>query len=102
MFTRAKLLLCCSLPGTPRRHGGSGFRKAGQALSEQQLLELGEPAIRYLTEIMHRRPRQWFQDVDRLHPILHRRGPGRLAPGNGRRSEESVFQHCCSVCHILQ
>jgi len=38
-------------------------------------LELGEPAIRYLTEVVHRRPRDWFQDVDRLHQILQSHGP---------------------------
>ena len=36
----------------------------------QQLLALGEPAIRYLTELVHRRPRGWWVDVDRLHNIL--------------------------------
>src|SRR5438105_10441736 len=43
--------------GTPRRHGGGGIGKRGKRyLKRQQLLELGEPAIRYLTEIVHRRP----------------------------------------------
>jgi hypothetical protein len=40
----------------------------------QQLLELGEPALLYLTEIVHRRPRDWFHDVDRLHQILQSHG----------------------------
>jgi hypothetical protein len=51
------------------------------------LLELGEPAIRYLTEIVHRRPRQWFQDVDRLHAILQSHGPEVL-----RRALEAGLQ----------
>jgi hypothetical protein len=37
-------------------------------------LERGEPAFLYLTEIVHRRPRQWYYDVDRLHDILQRHG----------------------------
>ena len=42
--------------------------KRGQRyLKRQQLLELGEPAFRYLTEIVHRRPREWVGEVDRLH-----------------------------------
>lgn len=41
-------------------------------LKRQKLLELGEPALLYLTEIVHRRPRQWFYDVDRLHDVLQR------------------------------
>jgi hypothetical protein len=34
-------------------------KRGKRYLKRQQLLELGEPAIRYLTEIVHRRPRQW-------------------------------------------
>jgi hypothetical protein len=41
-------------------------KRGRRYLKRQQLLELGEPAIRYLTEIVHRRPRQWYEDVDRL------------------------------------
>jgi hypothetical protein len=52
----------------------SGKRRK-RYLKRQQLLELGEPAIRYLTEVVHRRPREWFQDVDRLHQILQSHGP---------------------------
>lgn len=62
--------------------------KRGQRyLKRQQLLELGEPAIRYLTEIVHRRPRQWFQDVDRLHAVLQSHGPEVL-----RRAMEAGLQ----------
>jgi transposase len=50
-------------------------KRGKRYLKRQQLLELGEPAIRYLTEIVHRRPRQWFEDVDRLHQILQHHGP---------------------------
>ena len=41
-------------------------KRGKRYLKRQQLLELGEPAFLYLTEIVHRRPRQWFYDVDRL------------------------------------
>ncbi len=50
-------------------------KRGKRYLKRQQLLELGEPAIRYLNEIVHRRPRQWFEDVDRLHRILQNHGP---------------------------
>jgi hypothetical protein len=43
-------------------------------LKRQHLLELGEAALTYLTEIVHRRPRSWYDDVDRLHELLERRG----------------------------
>ena len=49
-------------------------KRGKRYLKRQQLLELGEPAVRYLTEIVHRRPRDWFEDVDRLHRILQSQG----------------------------
>ena len=42
-------------------------KRGKRYLKRQQLLELGEPALRYVTEIVHRRPGDWFHDVDRLH-----------------------------------
>jgi len=62
-------------------------KRGRRYLKRQQLLELGEPAIRYLTEIVHRRPGQWFQDVDRLHAILQSHGPEVL-----RRAMEAGLQ----------
>src|ERR1700751_928939 len=50
-------------------------KRGKRYLKRQQLLELGEPAIRYLTELVHRRPRSWWVDVDRLHNLLQRHGP---------------------------
>jgi hypothetical protein len=60
------------------------------------LLELGEPAIRYLTEIVHRRPRQWFEDVDRLHQILQRHGPEVLR----RAMEEGLKQQIFGAVYV--
>jgi len=60
-------------------------------LKRQQLLELGEPAIRYLTEIVHRRPRQWFEDVDRLHQILQSHGPDVLRRAKERGLKQQIF-----------
>ncbi len=50
-------------------------KRGKRYLKRQQLLELGEPAIRYLTELVHRRPRGWWVDVDRLHNLLQSHGP---------------------------
>lgn len=50
-------------------------KRGKRYLKRQQLLELGEPALFYLTEIVHRRPREWFADVDRLHQLLQSFGP---------------------------
>ncbi len=40
--------------------GAVSGKRGKRYLKRQQLLELGEPALLYLTEIVHRRPRQWF------------------------------------------
>jgi transposase len=50
-------------------------KRGKRYLKRQQLLELGEPVLLYLTEIVHRRPREWFVDVDRLHQLLQSFGP---------------------------
>jgi hypothetical protein len=60
-------------------------------LKRQQLLELGEPAFDYLTEIVHRRPRHWFQDVDRLHAMLQSHGPEVLRRALEEGLKEQVF-----------
>lgn len=47
-------------------------------LKRQQLLEVGEPALEYLTEITHRRPRAWVQEIEELFELLQQNGPERL------------------------
>jgi transposase len=66
-------------------------KRGKRYLKRQQLLELGEPAIRYLTEIVHRRPRQWYEDVDRLHTILQSHGPEILRQAMEAGLREQVF-----------
>ena len=69
--------------------------KRGQRYLKRQQL-LGEPAIRYLTEIVHRRPRQWFEDVDRLHRILQSHGPEVLR----RAMEEGLKQQIFGAFYV--
>jgi hypothetical protein len=66
-------------------------KRGKRYLKRQQLLELGEPAIRYLTEIVHRRPQQWYQDIDRLHQILQSHGPEVLRRAMEEGLREQVF-----------
>ncbi|MGC2331881.1 MAG: IS21 family transposase [Candidatus Acidiferrales bacterium] len=66
-------------------------KRGKRYLKRQQLLELGEPAFRYLTEIVHRRPRQWFDDVDRLHDLLQSHGPEVLRQALEEGLKEQVF-----------
>jgi transposase len=71
-------------------------KRGKRYLKRQQLLELGEPAIRYLTEIVHRRPRQWYEDVDRLHQILQSHGPDVLR----RAMEEGLKQQIFGAFYV--
>jgi transposase len=66
-------------------------KRGKRYLKRQQLLDLGEPAFLYLTEIVHRRPRQWFNDVDRLHEILQSHGPEVLRRAMQEGLQERVF-----------
>jgi hypothetical protein len=71
-------------------------KRGKRYLKRQQLLELGEPAIRYLTEIVHRRPRQWFEDVDRLHQLLQSHGSEVLR----RAMEEGLKQQIFGAFYV--
>jgi hypothetical protein len=53
-------------------------KRGKRYLKRQHLLDVGEPALAYLTELTHRRPRRWVHDVDRLHGLLQERGPTAL------------------------
>ena len=76
-------------------------KRGKRYLKRQQLLELGELAFHYLTEIVHRRPREWFHDVDRLHDILQSHGPEVLRRAMEEGIKEQVFS-ASSVERFLQ
>ncbi len=76
-------------------------KRGKRYLKRQQLLDLGEPAFQYLTEIVHRRPRQWFHDVDRLHDILQSHGPEVLRRAMEDGLKEQVFG-ASYIEHFLQ
>jgi transposase len=50
-------------------------KRAKRYLEREHLLELGRPALDYLTELTHRRPRLWLRDVHQLHELLQHHGP---------------------------
>ena len=53
--------------------------KRGQRyLKRQDLLETGPAALDFLTELVHRRPRAWYNEVDRLHELLQAHGEAAL------------------------
>jgi transposase len=53
-------------------------QRAKRYLEREHLLALGQPALEYLTEITHRRPRLWARDVHQLHELLQSHGAERL------------------------
>jgi len=44
-------------------------------LKRQQLFEVGEVAVEFLTEVVHRNPRGWYSEVEALHTMLQAVGP---------------------------
>jgi transposase len=53
-------------------------KRAKRYLQREHLLALGSPALAYLTELTHRRPKIWIRDVDRLHGLLATYGDAAL------------------------
>ena len=60
-------------------------------LKRQHLLDLGSPALAYLTEVVHRRPRGWRGEVDQLHALLQRVGPDPLRAALARAVTATTF-----------
>ena len=53
-------------------------RRGKQYLKRQDLLDLGEVALVLIGEIVHRRPRAWWSEIDVLHELLQVHGDGLL------------------------
>jgi transposase len=53
-------------------------KRARRYLQRQHLIDLGPMALAYLTELTHRRPQIWIQDVERLHALLQMHGDAAL------------------------
>jgi transposase len=66
-------------------------KRGKRYLKRQQLLDLGEPVFRYLTEIVHRRPKGWISEVDRLYDLLQKHGSEVLLQAVDRGLQEQVF-----------
>ncbi len=58
------------------RLAATSGRRAKQYLKRQDLFEIGEVALTFIDEIVHRRPKTWFQEIDVLHDLLQLHGPG--------------------------
>jgi transposase len=66
-------------------------RRAKRYLEREHLLELGRPALEYLTELTHRRPRLWVRDVHQLHELLQHHGAASLRAAFEQGLTERLF-----------
>ena len=66
-------------------------KRGKRYLKRQQLLDLGEPVFRYLTEIVHRRPKGWISEVDQLYDLLQKHGSEVLLQAVDRGLQDQVF-----------
>jgi transposase len=65
--------------------------RAKRYMKREHLLGLGEHALVYITEVVHRRPRVWIRDVDRLHDLLERHGDVAMRVAFARGLDEGAF-----------
>jgi hypothetical protein len=66
-------------------------KRAKRYLQREHLLALGPPALAYLTELTHRRPKIWIRDVDRLHGLLATYGDAALRAAFNRGLAEQAI-----------
>jgi transposase len=66
-------------------------QRAKRYLEREHLLALGRPALDYLTELTHRRPRLWVRDVHQLHELLQSHGTDALRAAFDRGLTERLF-----------
>ena len=76
-------------------------KRARRYLQRQHLIDLGSSALAYLTELTHRRPYTWIQDVERLHELLQTAGDVALRAAFDR----GLAEHAIGaeyIAHYLQ
>jgi hypothetical protein len=66
-------------------------RRGKLYLKRQQILEVGQPALEYLTEITHRRPRAWTEEINRLHDLLQSHSPDALGRAFRHALDQGTF-----------
>lgn len=66
-------------------------KRAKLYYQRQRLLELGETAEAFLTELVHARPRTWAHDVERLFDSLQGVGPERMISAMRGALEKKLY-----------
>jgi transposase len=74
-----------------QRVAAAAGKRAKRYMQREHLLEVGPEALRYLTELTHRRPRVWIHDVERLHDLLQRHGKDVLRAAFARGLAEQAI-----------
>jgi transposase len=75
-------------------------KRGKRYLKREHLLQLGPEAHEFLTELVHRRPKWWIADVDRLHDALQQYGDDRLRGALHSAIEQDLYG-AEYVMHIL-
>jgi hypothetical protein len=76
----------------PRVAAVSG-KRAKRYTKREHLLGLGDEVLAYITELVHRRPKIWYRDVDELHDLLEAHGDIALRLAFVRGLAERNFGH---------
>lgn len=77
-------------------------RRGKQYLKRQDILDLGDIAMVFVSELVHRNPKDWWRHVDRLHDLLQFHGDGMLvlalhmAVAEERFFADAVHEHLAS------
>ncbi|HSD90996.1 MAG TPA: IS21 family transposase [Kofleriaceae bacterium] len=77
-------------------------KRAKRYMKREHLVGLGEDALTYITEVVHRRPKVWLRDVDELHDLLEVHGDHamRVAFARGLAAEtygaEYIAHYLCT------
>jgi transposase len=66
-------------------------RRGKLYLKRQQLLDLGQVLFEYLTEVVHRRPREWNAEIEQMHELLERHGPQAIVASTSRALRDRCF-----------
>jgi hypothetical protein len=75
-------------------------KRGRRYLKRQDILDLGPTALDYMTELVHRRPRLWIDDIDTLHDLLQLYGADALRDAMGRALKDQTFG-AEYVTHVL-
>jgi transposase len=68
-------------------------KRAKRYMKREHLIGLGDDALAYLTELVHRRPKVWIRDVDELHDLLEVHGDVAMRLAFARGLAERAFGH---------